>query len=102
MGDTTRLSAVDRALFVSARQKSDGSIEVELEDRHAARQELHKLLGLIVNRSEGKQLNVSLDLSTPSPEQAQLMSPAQLIAALWRPAKPAALPAPADPVVAQP
>jgi phage terminase small subunit len=53
-------SPAARLLFKSARQKSDGSIEVEMESRQAASEQLARLSGWNVERSESRNLNLSL------------------------------------------
>jgi len=59
--DTSALQGASRKLFVAARQKANGEVEIELEDRHAARQELHRLLGLITNKSESRSVTVHVE-----------------------------------------
>jgi hypothetical protein len=48
---TDQLSPAARRLFKAARQKADGSIEIELESRQAASEQLAKLAGWNVERS---------------------------------------------------
>jgi hypothetical protein len=57
---TDQLSSTARKLFKSARQKADGSIEVDLESRQAASEQLAKLAGWNIERSESKNLNVNV------------------------------------------
>ncbi|HEX3912226.1 MAG TPA: terminase small subunit [Steroidobacteraceae bacterium] len=70
VADTGELHGPARKLFVSARQKANGEVEIETEDRHAARQELHRLLGLITNKSESRSLSIraTVDVADTSPQ----------------------------------
>jgi len=56
---TEELSGAARRLYAGAKTKSDGSVEVAIVDQLSARRELHDLLGLRVNRSESKNLNLT-------------------------------------------
>jgi NAD(P)-dependent dehydrogenase (short-subunit alcohol dehydrogenase family) len=57
---TDQLSGPARKLFKSARQKADGSIEVELESRAAASEQLARLAGWNIERSESRSVNLNL------------------------------------------
>lgn len=70
--DTTKLEGAARKLFVKARP--DGTLE--LEDRQKARSELHRLLGLIVDRKISAHTHVHIEPMrdlTPA-EVAELMT----------------------------
>lgn len=55
--DTTKLEGAARRLFVKARP--DGTLE--LEDRQKARAELHRLLGLIIDRKDSRSVVVHVE-----------------------------------------
>ncbi|MGO9930578.1 MAG: hypothetical protein ACLPV8_02025 [Steroidobacteraceae bacterium] len=55
--DTTKLEGPSRKLFVKARP--DGTLE--LEDRQKARAELHRLLGLIIDRKDSRSVVVHVE-----------------------------------------
>ena len=64
--DTTKLEGASRRLFVKARP--DGTLE--LEDRQKARAELHRLLGLIIDRKDSRSVVVHVEpLKDMTPEQ---------------------------------
>lgn len=71
IADTHTLSGPARLLYQGARQKSDGSIEIDRVDQLAARRELHELLGMKVSRSESKNLNVNIAASAPADLSAE-------------------------------
>jgi len=60
---THELRGPARRLYQGARQKADGSIEVDRIDQAAMRVELHTLLGMRVSKSE----NVNLNATVPVP-----------------------------------
>lgn len=76
---THELRGSARRLFQSARQRADGSIEINVIDQGAMRKELHALLGMHVSRSVNTNLNVTLDPSKPNPWSGASLSPAQVL-----------------------
>jgi len=67
---TAELSGPARAAFRGARMKSDGSIEVLMEDRAQCVDLLNKMQNVYVTRTESKSLNISatVDASDTTPE----------------------------------
>jgi phage terminase small subunit len=61
---TDQLSPQARKLYKGARQKADGSIEIETENRLTAADQLARLAGFYVERSESRSLNLSLSATT--------------------------------------
>jgi phage terminase small subunit len=76
---THELRGAARRLYAGARQRPDGSIEVQTLDQLAARKELHALLGLHVTRSVNTNLNVTVDPSKPNPWDGSTLTPAQVL-----------------------
>jgi hypothetical protein len=70
---TDDMTAGARMLYAGAVLRDDGTVERLLfEDRTKYRDQLHKLLGLYVAKSENKNLNVNYNLATPTTAQAPL------------------------------
>jgi hypothetical protein len=80
--DTTRLEGAARKLFLSVRAKGNGDIEIETEDRKAARDQLHKLLGLIVDKRITA--NVNIDPNAPDPWSGASLTPEQVLQRVMR------------------
>jgi hypothetical protein len=78
VADTTRLEGPARKLFLKARP--DGSIEIE--DRQKARDSLHKLLGLIVDKRITA--HVDIDPNAPDPWSGASLSPEQIMERVLR------------------
>jgi hypothetical protein len=58
---TDEWSAAARAAFKGARQKADGSIELDFENRLTASDQLARLAGFYVDRSESRNLNLNVN-----------------------------------------
>jgi len=80
--DTTKLEGATRKLFLSVRAKGNGDIEIQTEDRKAARDQLHKLLGLIVDKRITA--NVNIDPNAPDPWSGASLSPEQVLQRVLR------------------
>ncbi len=81
---THELRGPARRLYQSARQRADGSIEVNVIDQAAMRIELHKLLGMHVSRSVSTNLNVNVDPSKPNPWSGANLTPEQVLQRVLR------------------
>jgi hypothetical protein len=80
--DTTKLEGATRKLFLSVRAKGNGDIEIQTEDRKAARDQLHKLLGLIVDKRITA--NVNIDPNAPDPWSGASLTPEQVLQRVMR------------------
>jgi hypothetical protein len=76
---TDELSGPARAAYRGARYRPDGSIEVLMEDRQSAADQLNKLQAAYVSRSENITAHVTLDPSKPNPWSGASMTPAQVL-----------------------
>jgi len=72
-------SPAARKLFKSARMKSDGTLEIEMESRAAASEQLARLSGWNVERSESRSVSLSM-----TADLALANDPAALLAAYKR------------------
>jgi phage terminase small subunit len=79
--DTDRLSASARALLKGVRMKSTGELEVLFHDQLSASDQLNRMQGAYIERSESRTLNVHTTLPAPAD-----MSP-QALLELWRGAR---------------
>ncbi|HWS67703.1 MAG TPA: hypothetical protein VN325_33455 [Steroidobacteraceae bacterium] len=82
IADTTKLEGPARKLFVSAKVKANGDIELNTEDRKAARDQLHKLLGLIVDKRITA--HVDIDPNAPDPWSGHSLTPEQIMERVLR------------------
>jgi hypothetical protein len=76
---TDEWSGATRASFRGARYRPDGSIEVLMEDRQSAADQLNKLQAAYVSRSESVTAHVTLDPSKPNPWSGATLSPEQVL-----------------------
>jgi hypothetical protein len=76
---TDEWSNATRASFRGARYRPDGSIEVMMEDRQSAADQLNKLQAAYVSRSENITAHVTLDPSKPNPWSGATLSPEQVL-----------------------
>jgi phage terminase small subunit len=76
--DTDRLSASARALLKGVRQKSTGEVEVLFHDQLTASDQLNRMQGAYIERSESRTLTVHATL--PAPRDVS----AEDLLALWR------------------
>ncbi len=76
---TDEWSGATRASFRGARYRPDGSIEVLMEDRQTAADQLNKLQAAYVSRSENITAHVTLDPSKPNPWSGATLSPEQVL-----------------------
>jgi phage terminase small subunit len=79
--DTDRLSASARALLKGVRQKSTGEVEVLFHDQLTASDQLNRMQGAYIERSESKNLHIHASVPAPSD-----MSP-QALLELWKGAR---------------
>jgi len=70
---TADLRGPARRLYAGAKTKSDGSVEVATVDQLAARRELHELLGMRINRTESKSLNINATVPAPADVTAEAL-----------------------------
>ena len=71
---TAELSGAARAAFRGARQKSDGSIEVLMEDRAQCVDLLNKMQGVYVTKTESKNLNINATVDAADLTPAALLA----------------------------
>ncbi len=76
---TDKLSASGRALLKGVRQKSTGEIEVMFHDALAASDQLNRMQGVYVERSESRNLNVNATIDAKATDVS-----ADNLLALWK------------------